>query len=574
MPLSAEQIAFLTDVLKLDPKLVTGTGMYVPIDKAGAALKTLGGGEAPPLDDANGANGEDLSFQRTGPMVSIPANEDGSPARMLEINAGAKDTDLGLPPDPITGEFVDPNLIDLTRTDYNARPGASQLDANAPIPREMQGQFDTVFSNNPHGYQPDLGNVAGALKPGGRIIMQGRSPANRDFQKVMDKVAPAEGPPNPPDGMRVVEASRNLESADIMGSNFNKTSGEPVFKGPNARLILEKTAETAREPGATPRPPSEAPLEMTAPEALADSGASSSEAAAEGAGLGGAAEAGVLGGAIAGGMALYDDIARVRSDQMSVGDAAVDVGSKTGEVGGLTIAGKLLADTAGAGGRDAAAAAGGGDALAGAAGDATGAGLGAAGAGGIIGGVVAGGMALISDVGKVEDGTMTGGHAAVDVTAKTAVGVGAGVAGAVAGAEIGAAVGSIIPGAGTAVGLVAGAVVGGAVGYVGNALTNTETGQVVLNAAGDAVDTAIDGVKVAGHAIGDAASTAGSAIGDAASVMGGAVSDAANAAVDAASSAANAVGDAASSAASAVGDAANAVSDAASSAVGAIRSVF
>jgi hypothetical protein len=571
MPLSAEQIAFLTDVLKLDPKLISGTGMYVPIDKAGAALKMLGGGEAPPLDDANGANGEGLSFQRTGPMVSIPVNEDGSPARALEINAGAKDTDLGLPPDPVTGKFVDPDLIDLTRTDYSARPGASQLDANAPIPPEMQGQFDTVFSNNPHGYQPDLGNVADALKPGGRMIMQGRAPANRDFQKVMDKVSPEDGPPNPPDGMRVVEASRNLESADIMGSNFNKTSGEPTFKGPNARLILEKTAGTTwapdQQPGTTPRPPSATLGETTVPGTLADSGASSSEAAAEGAGLAGAAEAGVLGGAIAGGMALYDDVARVRSGQMTVGDAAVDVGSKTGEVGGLSMAGKLLADAAGAGGGEAAAA-GGGDALAGAAGDVTGAGLGgAAGAGGIIGGVVAGGMALIDDVGKVEDGTMTGGHAAVDVTAKTAVGVGAGVAGAVAGAEIGAAVGSIIPGAGTAVGLVAGAVVGGAVGYVGNALTNTETGKAILDAAGDAVDTAIDDVKVAGQAIGNAASTAGSAIGDVASVAGGAVSDAASAAADATSSAADAVGDAASSAATAV-------SDAAGSAVDAIKSLF
>jgi hypothetical protein len=568
MPLSAEQIAFLTDVLKLDPKLITGTAMYAPIDKAGAALKMLAGGEAPPLDEANGANGEELRLQRAGPMVSIPANEDGSPPRMLEINAGAKDTDLGLPPDPITGEFVDPNLIDLTRTDYNARPGAGQLDANAPIPPTMRGQFDTVFSNNPHGYQPDLGNVADALKPGGRIIVQGRTPANRDFQKVIDKVAPADGPPNPPDGMRVVEAARNLEPADIMGGNFNKTSGEPTLKGPNARLIVEKTAGTEPAPndlGATP----EAPAETTTPKTLTNSGPPPNEAAVEGVGLGGAAKAGVLGGAIAGGLALYDDVARVRSGQMSVANAALDVGTKTSEVGGLTMAGKMLADGAGAGG---------GDALAGAAGDATGAGVGAAGAGGVIGGVVAGGMALIDDVGKVEDGTMTGGHAAVDVTAKTAVGVGAGVAGAVAGAEIGAAVGSIIPGAGTAVGLIAGAVVGGAVGYVGNALTNTETGKAILDAAGDAVDTAIDGVKVAGHAIGDAASTAGSAIGDAASVMGGAVSDAANAAADAANSAANAVGDAASSAASAVSDAAsgaaNAMSDAASSAVDAIKSVF
>ncbi len=286
------------------------------------------------------------------------------------------------------------------------------------------------------------------------------------------------------------------------------------------------------------------------------------------AGLGGAAEAGALGGAIAGGITLYDDLGKVRNGQMTAGAAALDVGGKTAEVGGLTMAGKLVANAAGGGGDAAAAAAGGGgDAVAGAAGDAAGAGLGAAGVGGVIGGVVAGGMALIDDVGKVEDGKMTGGHATVDVAAKTAVGVGAGMAGAVAGAELGAAVGSIIPGAGTAVGLVAGAVVGGAVGYLGNELMNTETGKAILNAAGDAVDAEIEGVKHAGKAIGDAASAAGTA-----------VSDAASAVEDAAGSAVNAVGDAASSAASAAGDAASsaasAVEDAAGSAVDAIKSIF
>jgi hypothetical protein len=307
----------------------------------------------------------------------------------------------------------------------------------------------------------------------------------------------------------------------------------------------------------------EVPVVETPPDTVPEPTTPTAEA-----GLGGAAEAGALGGAIAGGITLYDDLGKVRSGQMSAGDAAVDVGGKTAEVGGLTMAGKLVANAAGGGGDAAAAAAGGGgDAVAGAAGDAAGAGLGAAGAGGVIGGVVAGGMALIDDVGKVEDGKMTGGHATVDVAAKTAVGVGAGMAGAVAGAELGAAVGSIIPGAGTAVGLVAGAVVGGAVGYIGNALMNTETGKAVLDAAGNAVDTAIDGVKEAGEAIGDAASAAGSA-----------VSDAASAAVDAAGSAVNAVGDAAGSIANTVSDAASnaagAVSDAADDAVDAIKSLF
>jgi hypothetical protein len=220
-------------------------------------------------------------------------------------------------------------------------------------------------------------------------------------------------------------------------------------------------------------------LPAVEPPPSASSGPSSAAADAEAgaeSGLGGAAGAGLLGAGIAGGMAIADDYSKVKSGQMSLTDAAEDVGGKAAGAGGLTFAGTAIADAAGAsGGADAAA-------VAGVAADVAGAAL----KGGVVGGVVAGGMALYDDVGKVESGQMTAGNATVDVTAKTAVGVAAGLAGAEAGAEIGAAVGSIVPGAGTAVGLVAGAVVGGAVGYVGSKLLDTDTGKAVLGAAGEA----------------------------------------------------------------------------------------
>jgi phage tail tape-measure protein len=115
--------------------------------------------------------------------------------------------------------------------------------------------------------------------------------------------------------------------------------------------------------------------------------------------------------------------------------------------------------------------------------------------------VVDGGLALIDDVGKVERGEMTGGHATVDVGVKAGVGIAAGIAGAEAGAAIGAAVGSVIPVAGTAVGFVAGAVVGAGVGYVAAALTETETSNKIVSAAGDAVDAGIDEAKKVGSAV-------------------------------------------------------------------------
>jgi hypothetical protein len=383
-----------------------------------------------------------------------------------------------------------------------------------------------------------------------------------------DPAPSCDGPPVETAPEAPTNAIRSIEpgSPDLTA---NPTPGEPVpyelgnqplpgqaqVRPSDGSPVADPRAQTGEIPAV--EPPGTAPETSAGGDGAPGAGAGDAAGAeAAEAGLGGAAETGVVGGLMAGGLTLYDDLGKVRSGQMSTADAVKDVGEKTGEVGALTVGGKVIADVAGAG-----------DAAAGAAGDAAGAGLGAAGMGGVVGGVVTAGLALIDDVGKVEDGTMTGGHAAVDVTAKTAVGVGAGMAGAAAGAEVGAAIGSVIPGAGTVVGLVAGAVVGGAVGYVGNKLMNTETGKAILDAAGNAVDTAIDGVKEAEEAIGDAASAAKSA-----------VSDAASAAVDAAESAASAVEDAASSAASEVEDAASsaasAVEDAAGSAVDAIKSIF
>jgi hypothetical protein len=298
-------------------------------------------------------------------------------------------------------------------------------------------------------------------------------------------------------------------------------------------------------PPETPPPASEVPVSSEPP---------GGAAAAEG-GLGATASAGLIGGAMGGAMAAYGDYQKVKAGQMSVGDAAVDVGEKTVETGGLTVAGSAIARAVGAGGAEAVAGAAGAEG-----GAASGALSGAASAGGIIGGVVGGGLALIDDVGKVKRGEMTGGHATVDVGVKAGVGIAAGIAGAEAGAAIGAAVGSIIPGAGTAVGFVAGAVVGAGVGYVASALTETETGKKIISAAGDAVDAGIDEAKKVGSAVADEAGKVadeakqlGSAVADEAQKVETAVVEDAGKAVDAVSNAASAAEDALGNAASALG---------------------
>ena len=481
-------------------------------------------------------------------------------------------------PDTVLNDDGTVTTVDHRRLVAADEAGVEEVDPTVhapdePLPEDMAERFklQKEFTDEETGITYPKGSVAETWGEATRFRAANQG---KNFPLRGDPKLPAIKDPDPTAGS---DSEESEDEAPSLSERAEAAKQEWLASNPEAAKSFYDEFEPADQDG----PPSETqedPATETPPEApppqppsgssggAEESGAGASDAAgaeaaeAEG-GLGGAAEAGALGGAIAGGMTLYDDLGKVRSGQMSAGDAVLDVGSKTAEVAGLTTVGKLVADAAGGGGDAAAAAAGGG-------GDAVAAGLGeAAGAGGVIGGVVAGGMALIDDVGKVEDGKMTGGHATVDVAAKTAVGVGAGVAGAVAGAEIGAAVGSIIPGAGTAVGLVAGAVVGGAVGYVGNALMNTETGKEILDAAGNAVDTAIDGVKEAGEAIGDAASNAAGAVSDAANVVVDAAGNAASAVEDAAGSAVDAVGDAASAAASAVGDAA-------SSAVDAIESIL
>jgi len=381
---------------------------------------------------------------------------------------------------------------------------------------------------------------------------------------------------------------------------------EPVAPGPQGRAAPAQTAPApATEPvpaaragapmaepaGAQPsasRPAAAVPAEpaptgpkasMAAPEAEAVAGAD--------AGAGAAVGAGAIGGLMAGGITLVENIGKVRSGQMSAGDAAKDAGAKGVEAGGLTYVGVKAADAvvkgavvkgavakgattavsgaegalAGAGADAAAAAAGAESAAVGAGAATAGAGLASVAAkGGVIGGIVAGGLALIDDVGKVRSGEMTGGTATVDVGVKTAVGVGAGLAGAAAGAEIGAIAGSVVPGLGNAVGFVAGAVIGGAVGYVGNKVMETKTGRAAVHAAGAAVDTAIHGVEAAGTAVVHGAEDAGKA-----------VAGAAGAAVEGVEKAAGAVADVAGSAAHAAGNAASHLADGASSLFGKIK---
>src|SRR5207302_880444 len=99
------------------------------------------------------------------------------------------------------------------------------------VPPEMKGQFDTVLINNPHGYEPNIEQLGEALRPGGRIIVQGRGPANKDFDKLFTTALEIKrGNIPPPKGFaRVIidgltEAGQR-EPMAVLGGPFNKTAG-------------------------------------------------------------------------------------------------------------------------------------------------------------------------------------------------------------------------------------------------------------------------------------------------------------------------------------------------------------
>jgi hypothetical protein len=198
---------------------------------------------------------EDFNFTTEGPPVAIPARPGGEPAPVLEIGAGPIDTNLGLPVEPGQGNQAvhDPSLVDVTRTDINPREGVLQVDAQQPIPPEFWGQ-DAVLINNPRGYQVDIGNVGEAVRPGGRIVIQGRAAVERgmpgtnpDMTRVLRAVLRGELPP----GYQVVEVvtvpeapigdpAVNPKPAEVMGGPFRRTDDTGPVSWPNTRIVIER----------------------------------------------------------------------------------------------------------------------------------------------------------------------------------------------------------------------------------------------------------------------------------------------------------------------------------------------
>ncbi|WP_292388404.1 hypothetical protein [Methanosarcina sp. UBA5] len=214
------------------------------IERRQARLREQGQNEAeqsptPKFDFTDAEFNEGFSLVAEKPGVQVPVNKTGDPAKVLEVGAGLKQTDLGLPPNE--------ELVNVTQSDKNpSRSNVMELDAEKPLPPEMNGEYDSIMINNPRRYVPNIEKLGKALKPGGRIIVQGKGEvfkgmrgANPDFEKVLKMPAPL--------GYKKIidlspSGSAPITPDQILGGPFYSTTGEPIG-WPNGRVIFGKLPE-------------------------------------------------------------------------------------------------------------------------------------------------------------------------------------------------------------------------------------------------------------------------------------------------------------------------------------------
>ena len=232
-------------------------------------------------DDASLPRGLDKAWDGTwrvdGPLLRIPArpavDATGVPAHGLEGASGPVDTDLGMPTDFTQGAGAsvgnhDPGLVDLVRTDAVERTGVARLDLTRPleeqfpngVPEEFRNR-DFVVINNPRGFEMNFELGRDLVRPGGRIVIQGRAEvvdgmrANPDMNRLLGDVRAGRAP----DGFRVVEVltdptirgplsdpTQSPKPSWLLGGDggFHRTDGGDVG-WPNTRIVYERMIDPA-----------------------------------------------------------------------------------------------------------------------------------------------------------------------------------------------------------------------------------------------------------------------------------------------------------------------------------------
>jgi Domain of unknown function (DUF4157) len=251
-------ISSIRSPLTSSPRSSSSTGTSEPLQRPNPLSEPGSAEDIDALIRRLETEGETGGFQASSPPVQVPVRRSGEAAQVLEVGAGRRVTSLGLPPEE--------ELLQVTRTDIQGQRGGiiapdgslHYLDASQPIPPEFVGHYDTLIINNPREYRVDIAELGRSLRPGGRIIVQGRGRVpsiprsqqqwNRDFQRLIEETLPPNGSP-PPGYRRVLEGEilpeqRLEDPSRIMGGPFQRTTGEEIPTDRiNARLIFERLVD-------------------------------------------------------------------------------------------------------------------------------------------------------------------------------------------------------------------------------------------------------------------------------------------------------------------------------------------
>jgi len=199
-----------------------GPQALTPAEPAGGN----GGALLPPEDIAAALGG---GFKAEGPLTSTPLG-----ATVLEIGSGPAPADLGIGEEP---------FVRIVRTDIEETfPIDRVVNAEKELAADLVESAQAIIINNPYKYVPNLEELGKAVRPGGKIIIQGHEGANKFFRQLLAK--------GPPKGFVVsAQEGYNAGSLDpgtpevqrnIMGGPFrytNKPEGGPM---PNTRVVYEK----------------------------------------------------------------------------------------------------------------------------------------------------------------------------------------------------------------------------------------------------------------------------------------------------------------------------------------------
>lgn len=121
------------------------------------------------------------------------------------------------------------------------------MDATGTLPQDLVGAYDVVVINNPKNYIPNLAQLGLALRPGGKIIVQGNTGRNPEFKALVNNVRTPRGfrkkiDFNPRRDLPPEYSPRDIEAIrkNILGGPFYRTEGEQkVF--PNYRVTFTMT---------------------------------------------------------------------------------------------------------------------------------------------------------------------------------------------------------------------------------------------------------------------------------------------------------------------------------------------